>query len=107
MRIPREKNETCQKHSIEYISSTLDWFWKPRLNFWARTRSSFFAEVISHTHPAYASLHSPRDRVSYQPILLWNCYVTANTFCSRSRSYAICKMRARPFAWGCAHASPF
>eukprot|EP01043_Picozoa_sp_COSAG02_P006044 COSAG02_NODE_168_length_31711_cov_68.337973_27_plen_233_part_00 len=28
-------------------------------------------------HPAYASLHLPRDRGTHQPILLWNCYVTA------------------------------
>ena len=60
-----------------YISLTLDWFWNPRTKFWARTRSSFFAEVNSHPHPAYPSLNLPRDRGTHQPILLWNCYVTA------------------------------
>eukprot|EP01043_Picozoa_sp_COSAG02_P007142 COSAG02_NODE_210_length_28878_cov_133.787136_14_plen_195_part_00 len=60
-----------------YISLTLDWFWNPRTKFWARTRSSFFTEVNSHHHPAYPSLNLPRDRGTHQPILLWNCYVTA------------------------------
>ena len=39
--------------------------------------AGFFTEVNSHHHPAYPSLNLPRDRGTHQPILLWNCYVTA------------------------------